>query len=77
MRCSTLPSLLPPNCDNVPVSLSFGVAPPMATAVVGGRHLSFVIVPLLHTIAIIVLLLLLSPKERQSLIVTLVQGGNI
>jgi hypothetical protein len=37
-RCSAVPSPLPPNCDDVPVPSSFGIAPPTATAVVGGCH---------------------------------------
>jgi hypothetical protein len=62
-RRSAVPSPLPPNRDNVPVPSSFGVAPPVATAVVGGRHCSLVIVPLSGTVAVIFLVLLL-PFER-------------
>ncbi len=62
-RCSAVPLPLPLNCDNVTVQPSFGVAPPTATAVVGGCHHSLVIVPLLQTIAVINLVLLLSPKR--------------
>jgi hypothetical protein len=61
---SAVPSPLLPDCNNVPlVPSSFGVAPPMATAVVGGCHCSLVIVPLLRTIAVIVLVLLLPPER--------------
>ncbi len=76
MRRSALPSLPPPDRNNVPLPSSFSVAPPMATAVIGGRHFSLVIVPLLQTVAVIVLVLLISPKECRSPIVTLVQGGQ-
>jgi hypothetical protein len=54
---------LPPNCNNVLVLSSFGVAPPMATAVVGGHHRSLVSIPLLQTVAVIVLVLLLLPER--------------
>jgi hypothetical protein len=56
-----LPSL--PNSNNVLVPSSFSVVPPMATAVVGGCHHSFVIVILLQTVAIIFLVLVLWPKR--------------
>jgi hypothetical protein len=62
-RCSAVPSPLPPNHDKVPVPSSFGVAPPTATAVVGGRHCSLVIVPFLGTFAVIFLVLLLPPER--------------
>jgi hypothetical protein len=62
-RRSAVPLPSPPDCDNVPVPLSFGVAPPMATAVVGGRHHSLVIVPLLGTVVVIFLVLLLPPER--------------
>ncbi len=62
-RRSASPSPLPPDCDNDPVPSSFGVAPPMATAIVGGCHLSLVIVPLLQSVAVIILVLLLPPKR--------------
>jgi hypothetical protein len=62
-RTSVVASPLPPNRNNVWVPSSFGVAPPMTNAVVGGCHCSLVIVPLLQTIAIIILVLLLLPKR--------------
>jgi hypothetical protein len=55
-----LPS--PPNCNDVLVPLSFCVAPPTATAVIGGPH-CLVIVPFLQTVAVIVLILLLPPER--------------
>jgi hypothetical protein len=61
-RCSTVPSPSPPNRNDVPVLLSFGVAPPTAAAAVGGHHRSLVIISLLQTIAVIFLVLLLLPK---------------
>jgi hypothetical protein len=62
-RCSAVPSPSPPDRDDVSVPSSFGVAPPTATAVVGGHHCSIVIVPLSRTIAIIVLVLLFPPER--------------
>jgi hypothetical protein len=62
-RRSAVPSLSLPDCNNVLVPLSFGVAPPTATAVVGGRHCSLVIVLLLRTVAVIFLVLLLPPER--------------
>jgi hypothetical protein len=62
-RCSAVPLPLPPNRDDVPVPSSFGIAPPTATAVVGGCRCSLVIVFLLQTIAIIFLILQLPPKR--------------
>ncbi len=58
-----MPSPSPSNCDDVPVPMSFRVTPPTATAVVGGRHRSLVIVPLSRTVAIIFLVLLLPPER--------------
>ncbi len=60
---SAVPSPSPPDCNDVLVPLSFGVAPPTATAVIDGRHCSLVIVPLLQTVAVIVLVLVLPPKR--------------
>ncbi len=65
-RRSAVPLPSPPHRDDVPVPLSFGVTPPTATAVVGGRHWSLIIVPLSRTVAVIVLVLLL-PPERTSI----------
>ncbi len=62
-RRSVVPSPSLPDCNDVPVPSSFGLAPPMATAAIGGRHYSLVIVLLLQTIAIIFLVLLLPPKR--------------
>jgi hypothetical protein len=62
-RRSTVQLLSPPDRDNVLVQSSFCVAPPTATAVIGGRHRSLVIVPFLRTVAVIVLVLLLPPKR--------------
>jgi hypothetical protein len=62
-RRSAVPSPLPPNCNDVQVPLFFGIAPPMATAVVGGCHRSLVILLLLLTVAVIFLILLLPPKR--------------
>jgi hypothetical protein len=62
-RRSVVPSLLLPDRNDVLVLSSFGVAPPTATAVVGGYHRSVIIVPLLQTIAIIILVLLLPPER--------------
>jgi hypothetical protein len=62
-RCSTVPSPSPPDRDNVLVLSSFGIAPPTATAVVGGCHHSLIIVPLLQPVAVIVLILLLVPER--------------
>jgi hypothetical protein len=76
-RRSAVQSPSPPDCDDVLVPLSFCVAPPTATAVIGGRH-RLVIVPFLQTVAAIVLVLL-HPPERTPIpdrIVTLVQGGK-
>jgi hypothetical protein len=91
-RRSAVPSPSPPDRDDVPVPLSFGIAPPMATAVVGGRHRSLVIVLLSRTVAVIFLVLLLPPErmpipdretrprratyERRSQMVKLVRGGQ-
>ncbi len=63
MRRSMVPLPLPPDHNNFPVSLSFGIAPPTATAVVGVHHCSLVIVPLLQTVTVIFLVLLLPPKK--------------
>jgi hypothetical protein len=63
MRCSAVPLPSLPNRDNILVPSSFGVAPPTATAVVGGRHCSLIIVPLLQTVAVIVLIYLLTPER--------------
>ncbi len=62
-RRSAVPSPSPPDRDDVPVPSSFGVAPPTATAVVGGRHRSLLIVPLSRTVAVIFLVLLLPPER--------------
>jgi hypothetical protein len=70
-RRSAVPSPLPPNCDDVPFPSSFGIAPPMATAVVGGCHCSLVIVLLSQTVAAIFLYSSSCPKERRSQIVKL------
>jgi hypothetical protein len=53
----------PPDRNDVLVPSSFCVAPPMATAVIGGCHCSLVIVPFLQTVAVIVLVLLLPPER--------------
>jgi hypothetical protein len=63
MRPSAVQSPSPPYRDNVLVPSSFRVAPPTATAVIGGRHRSLVIVPFSRTVAVIVLVLLLPPKR--------------
>ncbi len=91
-RRSAVPSPSPPDRDDVPVPSSFSIAPPMATAVFGGRHCSLVIVFLLRTVAVIFLILLLPPErtpipdgetrprratyKRQSQMVKLVRGGQ-
>jgi hypothetical protein len=75
-RLSAVSSWLQPNCNNVLVQLSFGVAPPMATAVVGACHCSLVIVLHLQTVAIISLILLLPPKRMPFLDHENVQGGQ-
>jgi hypothetical protein len=62
-RCSAVPSPLPPDCDDVLVPSSFGVAPLTVTAVIDGHHRSLVIVYLLQTVAVIVLVLLLPPER--------------
>jgi hypothetical protein len=49
--------------DDVLVPSSFGVAPLMATAIVGGRHHFVGIIPLSQTVAVIVLVLLLLPER--------------
>jgi hypothetical protein len=59
--CGAIPS--PPNCNDVLVPSYFCVAPPTATAVIGGCHRSLVIVPFLQTVAVIILVLLLLPKR--------------
>jgi hypothetical protein len=53
---------LPPNRNDVLVPSSFCIAPPTATAVIGGRH-RLVIVPFSRTVAVIVLILLLPPER--------------
>jgi hypothetical protein len=75
-RRSAVPLPLPPDWDNVPVPSPFGIAPPMATAVIGGCHCSLLIVPLLGTIAVIFLILLLLPKRTLIPNHELVQGGQ-
>ncbi len=60
-RRSTVQLPSPPDCNNVLVPSSFCVAPPTATAVIGGRH-RLVIVPFLRTVAVLVLVLLLPPE---------------
>jgi hypothetical protein len=91
-RRSAVPSPSPPDRDDVPVPSSFGIAPLMATAVVGGRHHSIAIVLLSRTVAIIFLVLLLLPERtpipkgetrsrrathiRRSQMVKLVRGGQ-
>jgi hypothetical protein len=62
-RHSAVQSPSPPDCNDVLVPSSFCIAPPMATAVIGGHHCSLVIVPFLQTVAIIVLILLLLPER--------------
>jgi hypothetical protein len=62
-RRSAVLSPSPPDRDNVLVPLSFCVAPSRATAVIGGRHCSLVIVPFSRTVAVIILVLLLPPKR--------------
>ncbi len=74
-RRSAVQSPSPPDCDNVLVSSSFCVAPPTATADIGGRH-RLVIVPFLQTVVVIISSSSSCPKECQSWIVTLVQGGK-
>jgi hypothetical protein len=61
-RRSAVQSPSPPDRNDVLVPLSFCVAPPTATAVIGGRH-RLVIVPFSQTVAVIVLVLLLPPKR--------------
>jgi hypothetical protein len=61
-RQSTVQSPSPPDRDDVLVPSSFCVAPPTATAVIGGRH-RLVIVPFSRTVAVIVLVLLLPPER--------------
>jgi hypothetical protein len=63
MRCAAVQSPSLPDCDNVLVPSSFCVAPPPATAVIGGRHRSLVIVPFSRTVTVIILVLLLPPKR--------------
>jgi hypothetical protein len=91
-RRSAVPLPSPPDRDDVPVPSSFAIAPLMATAVVGGRHRSLVIVLLTRTVAVIFLVLPLPPEkppipdretrprratyERRSLMVKLVRGGK-
>jgi hypothetical protein len=75
-RRSAMPSPLPPDRDDVPFPSSFGIAPPTATAVVGDRHRSLVIVLLLRIVATIFLSSSSHPKERQSQIVKLLRGGQ-
>ncbi len=91
-RRSTVPSPSPPDRDDAPVPSSFGIAPPMATAVVRGHHRSLVIVLLSRTVAVIFLVLLLPPErtpipdgetrprratyERRSQMAKLVQEGQ-
>ncbi len=70
-RCSAVPSPSPPDRYDVPFPSSFGIAPPTATAVVGDRHRSLVIVLLSQTVAAIFLSSSSRPKERQSQIVKL------
>jgi hypothetical protein len=62
-RRSAVQSPSPPDRDDVLVPSSFCIAPPTATAVIGGRHRSLVIVPFSRTVAIIVLVLLLPPER--------------
>jgi hypothetical protein len=62
-RRSIVPSPLPLDRNDVLVPSSFCVAPPTATAVVGGRHYSIIIVPLLQTVAVIVLVFLFPSKR--------------
>jgi hypothetical protein len=64
MRGSAVPLPLPPDHDYVPVPSSFSVAPPTATAVIGGHHCSLVIVRLSQTIVVIFLVLLLLQTKR-------------
>jgi hypothetical protein len=52
-RRSAVPSPSPPDRDDVPFPLSFGIVPPTATAVVGDHHRSLVIVLLSQTVAAI------------------------
>ncbi len=75
-RLSTVPSPSPPDRDDVPFPSSFGIAPPTATAVVGSRHRSLVIVLLSQTVAAIFLSSSSRPKECQSQIVKLLRGGQ-
>jgi hypothetical protein len=62
-RLSAVPSPLPLDCNDVLVQSSFGIAPPTATSVISGHCCSLVIIPLLQTVAIIVLVLLLLPER--------------
>jgi hypothetical protein len=63
-RRSTVRSPLLPDRDDVLVPSYFCLAPPTATAVIGGRHRSLIIVPFLQTdVAVIVLVLLLPPEK--------------
>jgi hypothetical protein len=62
-RHSVVPSPVPLHCNNFLDPSSFGVAPPMATAVVGGLHCSIIIISLSRTVAVIVLVLFLPPKR--------------
>jgi hypothetical protein len=62
-RRSAVPSPSPPDRDDVLVPSSFGVAPPTATAIVGGCHRSLVIIPLSRTVTVVVLVLLLLPER--------------
>jgi hypothetical protein len=75
-RRSAMPSPLPPDCDDVLFPSSFGIAPPTATAVVGDRHRSLVIVLLSRTVAAIFLSSSSRLKECQSQIVKLLRGGQ-
>jgi hypothetical protein len=62
-RCSAVQLPLPPDRDDVLVPLFFCIAPPTATAVIGGHHCSLVIVPFLQTVGVILLILLLPPER--------------
>jgi hypothetical protein len=70
-RRSAMPSPLPTDRDDVPFPSSFGIAPPTATAVIGDRNRSLVIVLLSRTVAAIFLSSSSRPKERRSQIVKL------
>jgi hypothetical protein len=62
-RHSAVQSPLLPDCNDVLVPSPFCVAPPTATAVIGGRHHSLIIIPFSQTVAVIILVLLLPPER--------------